>query len=117
MVQSRRARGEGGLSFDARRDRWVAVVTVGYGPTGKRIVRRASGRTKTEARLRLREALRDQEDGVAIAGGSYTDADAVNDWLLFGLAGRSPATVDAQHQHAAEPAQRPEPRRQAGHGA
>jgi len=29
----------------------------------------------------------------SVAGGTYTVAEAVNDWLLFGLAGRSPSTV------------------------
>lgn len=94
MVQARRGRGEGGFFFDARRQRWIAEVTVGYGPTGKRIVRRGLGRTKTEARLKLREALRDQEDGLAVVATNYTVADAVTDWLLAGLAGRSPSTVD-----------------------
>lgn len=93
MVQARRGRGEGGFFFDTRRQRWIAEVTVGYGPTGKRIVRRGLGRTKTEARLKLREALRDQEDGLTVAAANYTVADAVTDWLMAGLAGRSHSTI------------------------
>ncbi len=70
-------------------------MTVGYDPSGKRIVKRGSGRTKTEAKAKLKEVLRDHEDGLAIAPTNYTVADAVNDWLAYGLAGRSPETVKA----------------------
>ena len=41
----------------------VASVTVGYAPSGKRIVKRGRGRTKTEAQRKLREIIRDYEDG------------------------------------------------------
>jgi integrase len=57
-------------------------VTIGYTPAGKRIVRRGSGKTKTAAKEKLKEILRDHEDGVALAAGNgYTVAHAVNDWL------------------------------------
>ena len=93
-MTTRRGRGEGGLHWDDARQRWVASVTVGYTPAGKRIVRRASGRTKTEARARLKELVRDHEDGHAIAPYGYTVADAVTDWLSYGLTDRGPATVE-----------------------
>jgi hypothetical protein len=32
------------------RERWIAEVTIGYTPAGKRIVRRGSGKTKTAAK-------------------------------------------------------------------
>jgi hypothetical protein len=63
-VTTRRGRGEGGLHWDERRQRWIAAVTIGYDGRGNRITRRASGKTKTEAKAKLRELLRDQEDGV-----------------------------------------------------
>jgi integrase len=90
----RRGRGEGGLFFDERRQRWIAEVTVGYDPRGKRVVRRRSGLTKTEARRRLHEFLRDRDDGLTVTKGSATVADAVQDWLAYGLTGRAPATVE-----------------------
>jgi Phage integrase family len=40
--ESRRGRGEGGLYWDERRQRFIAEVTVGYTPAGKRIVRPAA---------------------------------------------------------------------------
>ena len=45
---TRRARGDGGLSWDDKRQRWIAAVTVGYDGRRKRVFRRASGRTKTK---------------------------------------------------------------------
>ena len=76
-MTARRSRGDGGLSWDEARQRWVAAVTVGYTPTGRRIVRRASGRTKTEARTKLKEILRDYDDGLTVAGRSPTVANTV----------------------------------------
>lgn len=92
-MTARRSRGDGGLHFDEARQRWVATITVGYTPSGKRIVRKASGRTRTEARNRLKELVRDHDDGVLIAAQSYTVQQAVQDWLDHGLGGRDPSTV------------------------
>ncbi|GLZ14190.1 site-specific integrase [Actinomadura sp. NBRC 104425] len=90
----RRSRGEGGLHWDKTRKRWIATVTIGYTPAGKRIVRKGSGRTKTEARNKLKQNLRDQEDGLTPSPGNYTVADAVTYWLTYGLKGRADRTVD-----------------------
>jgi integrase len=93
-MTKRRSRGDGGLHWDEARQRWIASVTVGYTPAGKRIVRKGSGKTKTEARDKLREKIRDYEDGLAIATNSLAVADAVNDWLTYGLRGTSDNTRD-----------------------
>ncbi|KOU68028.1 integrase [Streptomyces sp. MMG1533] len=90
----RRSRGDGGLHWDEKRQRWIATANLGFDPSGKRIVRRGSGKTKTEAKNKLKEVLRDYEDGLAIAPTNYTVADAVNDWLAYGLAGRDARTVE-----------------------
>lgn len=89
---TQRANGEGGLHWDESRQRWIATVTVGYDGRGKRIVRKASGRTKTEAKTRLRELVHDREDGLTRAG--YTVGDAVEDWLAYGLGRQGPSTVE-----------------------
>ncbi|WP_163547795.1 tyrosine-type recombinase/integrase [Candidatus Frankia nodulisporulans] len=89
----RRSRGDGGLHWDEQRQRWIASVTVGYTPSGRRIVKKASGRTKTAAKDKLKEILRDHEDGFAIAPHNYTVKQAVADWLEFGLIGRDPNTI------------------------
>jgi hypothetical protein len=71
----------------------VASVTVGYAPDGKRIVKRARGRTKSEAQRKLKEIIREYEDGLVIGGYGYTVADAVGDWLAFALSGRDDRTI------------------------
>ncbi len=63
-------------------------------PAEKRIFKWARGRTKTEAQRKLKEIIRDYEDGFVIAAYAHTVADAVRDWLAFGLNGRDPATVE-----------------------
>jgi integrase len=93
-VTARRSRGDGGLHWDSKRRRWIATVTVGYSPAGKRIVRKASDKTKSGALAKLKENVRDHEDGLAIAPHNYTVADAVENWLEFGLANRGLSTLE-----------------------
>ncbi|MCA1671003.1 MAG: tyrosine-type recombinase/integrase [Actinobacteria bacterium] len=89
-MTQRRSRGDGGLRWDTTRERWVAEVTIGYTPAGKRIVRRGRGKTKTAAKDKLKQILRDHKDGVALAAGSgYTVAHAVNEWLCYGLSAKT----------------------------
>jgi hypothetical protein len=57
-LTKRRSRGDSGLHWDDRRQRWIATASMGYGPNGKRITRRGSGKTTTEAKDRLKEFLR-----------------------------------------------------------
>jgi integrase len=89
----RRSRGDGGLHWDEARQRWIATASLGYAPDGRRIVKRGSGKTKVAAKAKLTEVLRDHEDGLAIAPTGYTVANAVNDWLAYGLNGRDKGTV------------------------
>lgn len=92
-MTKRRSRGDGGLHWDQSRQRWIATASLGFDPSGKRIVKRGSGKTKTEAKAKLKEVLRDYDDGLAIAPYHYTVADAVASWLDYGLAGRAPGTI------------------------
>jgi len=80
-MSTRRSRGDGGLHWDQRRPRWVATATVGYDGRGKRLVRHSYGRTKTEAKAKLRDLLRSREDGVILTRDGYTVRQAVEDWL------------------------------------
>ena len=86
-MTSRRGHGEGSLFWDESRQRWMGVVSVGFDGRGKRIRRKVSGRTKTEARQRL-QALRDEvEKGLPTGDGRMTVEEVVEDWLAFGLTG------------------------------
>jgi hypothetical protein len=89
----RRSRGEGGLHWDQSRQRWIATVSLGFDPRGKRITKKASGKTRTAAKGRLKEILRDHDDGLTTGSHHYTVAEAVTYWLTYGLAGRSAGTV------------------------
>ncbi len=93
-MTKRRSRGDGGLHWDESRQRWIASLTVGYTPAGKRIVKKASGKTKTEAKNKLKDIIRDYEDGLLVSSTGYTVADTVRNWLEFGLSGRDAATVE-----------------------
>jgi integrase len=93
-MTKRRSRGDGGLHWDDKRQRWIATAHLGHNGRGKRIVKRASGKTKTEAKEKLKEILRDLDDGLAIAPHGYTVKDAVTSWLAYGLNGRGEETVN-----------------------
>src|SRR5690242_2289865 len=91
--QKRRPRGDGGLRWSESRQRWIAEITVGYTPAGKRIVRTASDKSKTRALKKLQAKLRDRDDGLPSEDTKYTVAQAVENWLEYGLAGRDANTV------------------------
>ena len=91
-MKTRRSKGDGGLHWDESRQRWIATVALGYDGRGKRVVKKGSGRTKTEARKKLREVLRAHEDGLAVGDDRYTVEQAIKDWLAFGLSSRDVET-------------------------
>jgi hypothetical protein len=92
-VTTRRNPGEGGLHWEESRQRWFATVYVGYAPNGKRRKIKVSARTKTEAKAKLQQLLRDRDDGHVLGGQTYTVRDAVESWLGHGLTGRQESTV------------------------
>ncbi|MET0996840.1 MAG: tyrosine-type recombinase/integrase [Mycobacterium sp.] len=92
-MTTRRNPGEGGLHWEESRQRWFATVYVGYAPKGKRRKVKVSARTKTEAKAKLQQLLRDRDDGHVLGGQSYTVRDAVESWLAHGLTGRQESTV------------------------
>jgi integrase len=99
-MTKRRSRGDGGLHWDEQRQRWIATITVGYDGRGKRITRKASGKTKTEAKDKLKEIQRNYEDGMAVAVTGYTVGDAVAYWLAHGLNGRDSHTIEMYRTYA-----------------
>jgi integrase len=71
---------------------WRGVISLGYGPDGKRIRRKVRGQTKTEVRDKLRDLHSDIEAGIRKPA-AVTVQHAAEDWLSHGLDGRSAATV------------------------
>jgi hypothetical protein len=100
-MSKRRSHGDGGLHWDEGRQRWIASVTVGYDDRGKRIVCKRSGKTKAEAKNKLKEIIRDNDDGMLTSAAHYTVGDAVTYWLYHGLGGRQGQTTDGYRTYAA----------------
>ena len=87
----RRGHGEDAIYFDAAKNRYVGAISVGFGPGGKRIRRKVSGRTKAEVRDKLKAAHNELDRGLHTSA-TYTVRQAVDDWLEGGLPGRSERT-------------------------
>jgi integrase len=80
----RRGHGEDGIYFDPARNRYMGAVSLGYGPGGKRIRRKVSGKTKQEVRAKLK-ALHDELNAGVKSSRTYTVRQTVEDWLREGL--------------------------------
>lgn len=84
-------------------DGYTGALSLGFGPDGKRKRLKRKGRTKTEVKNKLKEAVEELDKGVKTDRNYYV-RDAVADWLTaFAASGKSPATFDvyrslADHQ-------------------
>jgi integrase len=88
----RRGHGEDAIYFAAGKNRYIGAVSVGFGPDGKRLRRKVSGKTKQEVRDKLKALHAELDFGLQPAAG-YTVQAAVDDWLEHGLSGRSARTI------------------------
>jgi len=88
----RRGQGDDSIYWDASKNRYVGAVSLGFSPSGARIRKKVTGRTKTEVRDKLRE-LHKQVEGGLRPRRRYTVEDALEDWLAVGLDGLSARTV------------------------
>ena len=108
----RRGHGEDAIYFDAAKNRFVGAISVGFGPGGKRVRRKITGRTKAEVRDRLKAAHAELDRGLHTSA-SYTVQHAVDDWLEGGLQGplgtdevhlpRGAQAAAGAHRHQAAP--------------
>lgn len=92
-MTKRRSRGDGGLYWSESRQRWIGAVSVGYDGRGKRVYRRVSDKTKTGALAKLKEMQRYHGDGLPVGPQNYTVAEALRNWLEYGLSNRDPSTA------------------------
>jgi hypothetical protein len=74
----RRGHGEDAIYFDAAKNRYVGAVSLGFGPDGRRIRRKVSGKTKQEVRDKLRALHQELDAGIRSSAG-YTVRRAVDD--------------------------------------
>jgi hypothetical protein len=63
-IAHRRGHGEDAIYFDAAKNRYVGAISVGFGPDGKRIRRKVSGRTKAEVRDKLKAVHNELDRGL-----------------------------------------------------
>jgi NAD-specific glutamate dehydrogenase len=70
------------------------VVSLGFDADGKRIRKKVSGQTRTEAKDKLKALHSELDAGLRTAQG-YTVEKAVADWLDEGLPGRVAKTIEA----------------------
>jgi integrase len=87
----RRGHGEDGIYLDVARNRYMGAVSLGYGPDGKRIRRKVSGKTKQEVRAKL-QALHQELNAAVKSSRTYTVRETIEDWLREGLEGTSERT-------------------------
>jgi integrase len=85
----RRGHGEGALFYEEDRDRWVGLLELPSDGSGRRRRRKVTGRTKTDARRKLRELQRRLENGLPTGDGSMTLGDFLEHWLVEVLPARS----------------------------
>ena len=114
FMSSRRGWGEDGIFFehtalcrdgDRHRNcpgRWRGVISLGFGPDGKRIRRKVSGKTRAVVQERLKALHSDLDSGVK-ASPNYTVRRAAHDWLAEGLEGRSANGKEERERPGADP--------------
>jgi integrase len=82
-TSKRRGHGDDSIYWDASRNRYMGAVDLGFSPTGTRIRKKVSGKTKVEVRDKLRELHKELDVGLRPRR-RYTVGDALEDWLEHG---------------------------------
>jgi integrase len=88
----RRGQGEDSIYWDSSKNRYIGAVSLGFSPSGTRIRKKVTGRTKAEVRDKLRQLRQEVDSGLRLSR-SYTVNDALDDWLAQGLDDVSARTV------------------------
>lgn len=91
-ASGRRPPGDGGVYWDAKRERFIAEKTVGYDARGKRIKRKGSGKSETAALRALAKRVKAYDAGLVVGSERVTVRQAVEDWLDYGQTGPDPNT-------------------------
>ncbi len=84
--KGKRGHNEGSLHQRASDGLWVADVSLGYGPDGKRIRKRLYGKTRAEANRKLQQALRTRSDGLTVQTREQTVGQYLEHWLEHAVA-------------------------------
>ena len=72
-------------------------MSLGFGPDGRRLRRKVSGRTRTQVKDKLKDLHDKLREGLHTSQ-TYTVRNAVDDWLANGLDGRSAKTISTNRE-------------------
>jgi integrase len=76
----RRDRGDHGISWDKSHGYYLGTLSLGYDPSGKRVRRTVSGKTKAAVRTKL-DKLKDDINAGIQTPGTYTVEQCVREWI------------------------------------
>ncbi len=79
---SRRGHGDDLIYFDAEKNRYVGVVSLGHGADGTRVRRKVYGKTKQDVRLKLKTLRSDIEAGVRAPARYTSKRRWMTGWLI-----------------------------------
>lgn len=81
-------RGKGDDSIYREGDRWRGAVDLGYGPDGRRLRKKVSGRSKAEVVRKLKDLRRELDAGLLKADDRLTVGAFLDRWVASNLEGR-----------------------------
>ena len=87
-TSKRRGHGEDSIYWDESKDRYVGAVSLGFSPSGARIRKKVTGRTKTEVRDKLRSCIGRSRAGCGRGGATPWKTRSRTGWLLAWMASR-----------------------------
>jgi integrase len=79
-MSSSRGNGEGSIFQRSSDDRWLGVLTLGFGVNGKRITKTVSAKTRAEVVKKLKLLQRQFDDGIPLPDTTLTVAQLLNSW-------------------------------------
>ncbi|RST04583.1 site-specific integrase [Streptomyces sp. WAC07149] len=94
------ANGEDSIYWDESKNRYIGAISMGFTPSGQRLRRKVSGRTKSEVRKKLRDLRAEMQKGKRTSA-HYTVKQAVEAWLEQGLKGKAESSRSTYRSLAA----------------
>jgi integrase len=81
-MAGKRGNGEGTIFQRSSDNRWMGVVQLGYGPTGRPVKKTVSGKTRAAVVKKFKELQRNLDDGLPAPDTSVTVARLIESWNL-----------------------------------
>ena len=87
-MSRRRGHGEDSIYWDESKSRYMGAVSLGFSPSGTRIRKKVTGRTKTEVREKLRNCISRWRAGCGRGGATPWATRSRTGWPLAWMASR-----------------------------